>query len=73
MTSSRPYDDLGSPAQMQADCRATTARLERAARRVTAPAPSLHYDEQPAERSKPTIEVSAAAARLAGALHFHLE
>ena len=71
MTSS--YDDLATAADMQADCRATSARLERAARRATRPAPSIHFDEQPAERAKPTIEISAAAARLAGALHFHLE
>lgn len=71
MTSS--YDDLATAADMQADCRATSARLEQAARRATRPAPSIHFDEQPAERSKPTIEISEAAARLAGALHFHLE
>ena len=69
------YDDLTTPAEMHADCRAAGANLhlERAARRATRPAPSIHFDEQPAERAKPTIEISAAAARLAGALHFHLE
>lgn len=69
------YDDLGSPAEMQADCRAAGRhlRLEQAARRATRPAPSIHFDDQPGERSKPRIEISEAAARLAGALHFHLE
>ena len=43
--------------------------VERAARRATRPAPSIHYDEQPAEQPKPTIEVSEAAARLAAALY----
>ena len=73
MTTSRSHDDLGSLAQMQADCRAASARLEQAAQRATTPAPSLHFDEQPAERAKPTIEVSEATRRLAAALHFHLE
>jgi hypothetical protein len=71
MTSS--YDDLGTATDMQADCRATSDRLARAARRATRPAPSIHYDEQPAERTKPQVEFSEAAARIAGALHFHLE
>ncbi len=71
MTSS--YDDLGAPADMQADCRATSARLEQAARRATRPAPSIHFDEQPGERAKAQIPYSEAAARIAGALHFHLE
>ncbi len=70
-----PYDELSTPAEMQADCRAAGAqlRLQRAAHRATRPAPSLHFDEQPAERGKRDIEISEAAARLAGALHFHLE
>ncbi|CAN5489633.1 hypothetical protein BH11ACT8_BH11ACT8_11600 [soil metagenome] len=69
------YEDLATPAEMHADCRAAGAnlRLERAARRATRPAPSIHFDEQPGERTKPVIEFSEAAARLAGALHFHLE
>lgn len=71
MTSS--YDDLAAPADMQADCRAASARLEQAARRATRPAPSLHFDEQPTEQPKREIPYSEAAARIAGALHFHLE
>ncbi|MCW2815363.1 MAG: hypothetical protein JWN84_2818 [Nocardioides sp.] len=71
MTSS--YDDLATAAEMQADCRATSARLDRAARRAVRPAPSIHFDEQGREQPKPTIEISEAAARIAGALHFHLE
>ena len=69
------YDDLSTPAEMLADCRATGVhlRLEHAARRATRPAPSLHFDEQPGERPKGSIEISEAAARLAGALHFALE
>ena len=58
---------------MQADCRAASARLQQAARRATAPAPSIHFDEQPREQPKREIEFSEAAARIAAALHFHLE
>ena len=70
-----PYEDLATPAEMLADCRATGARLrlEQAARRATRPAPSLHFDEQPGEQAKRDIDFSEAAARLAGALHFALE
>lgn len=60
---------------MAADCRAVAGNLhlERAARRVTAPAPSITYDAFPREVRKPTIEISAAAAALAAALHLHLD
>lgn len=71
MTSS--YDDLATAADMQADCRAASARLERAARRAVRPAPSIHYDEQAGEQPKPRVEISEATARIAAALHFHLE
>ena len=71
MTSS--YDDLAALSDMQADCRATSARLAQAARLATRPAPSIHFDEQPGEQPKREIAYSAAAARIAGALHFHLE
>jgi hypothetical protein len=67
------YDDLATAADMHADCRATSARLERAARQAGRPAPSIHFDEQRAEQPKREIQYSEAAARIAGALHFHLE
>jgi hypothetical protein len=69
------YDDLATPDEMAADCRAVGARLhlDDVVRRVRRPAPSLYFDEQPDERPKRDVEISAAAARLAGALHFHLE
>lgn len=87
MTSSslRPtaYDDLATPAEMHADCCAASVnlhvelhndlRFEEVARRAARPAPSIRFDDQPAERPKPTIDFSEAAARLAGALHFHLD
>ncbi|MBC2933447.1 hypothetical protein [Nocardioides sp. zg-1228] len=83
MTSRRPAtpfsDELGTPAEMAADGRAASrnlglqSRLERAARAAGRPAPSLHFDDYPAEVGKREIRVSEAAARLAGALHLHLD
>ena len=69
------YDDLESPAQMRADCQVVgdNLRLERAARAAVRPAPGLTYDDYPREVRKRDIEISEAAARLAGALHLHLD
>jgi hypothetical protein len=73
---SRPaYDDFATTAQMHADCVAAGRhlRLEAAARRAVAPAPSLHFDDYPREVAKRDVRVSDAAARLANALHLHLD
>lgn len=80
------YDDLATPAQMAADCAAVgrnlglptaeqrrDARLARAARAATRPAPSIAYDDFPREVAKRDIAVSDAAKRLADALHLHLD
>jgi hypothetical protein len=69
------YDELATPAQMQADCRATTRnlRLERVAERVLAPAPSIHFDEFPREVPKREIRYPEAAQRIANALELHLD
>ena len=82
-TSRRPAnsfsDELGTPAEMAADGHATSrnlglqSRLERAARAAAGPAPSLRYDDYPAEVGKREIRVSDAAARIANALHLHLD
>ena len=56
--------------RMFADARATRERLREA---VLRPAPSLRYEDQAPERAKRDIEVSEAAARLAAALHLHLD
>ena len=82
-TSRRPAplfsDELGTPAEMAADGRETTrnlglqTRLERAAQAAVAPAPSLRFDDYPAEVGKREIRVSDAAARIANALHLHLD
>lgn len=69
------HDELASPAEMAADCRATgqNLRLERIARVVAAAPPSIRFEDYPAEVGKREIRVSDAAARLAGALHLHLD
>jgi hypothetical protein len=79
-TSSRlAYDDFSTPQQMHADCEATgrnlaLPKLERAARAaIEGEVPSLHFEDFPREVSKREIRVSDAAARLANALHLHLD
>ncbi|RYU09588.1 hypothetical protein [Nocardioides iriomotensis] len=64
-----PYDDAASAEQMTSDARKAAAVVT-ALRR---PAPSIRYEDYPREVPKPTIEVSEAAARLAAALHLHLD
>ena len=84
MTTSRRHatlfsDELGTPAEMAADGHAARrnlglhGRLEQAARTAQRPAPSLRFDDYPTEVVKREIRVSEAAARLAGALHLHLD
>ena len=68
-----PYEDLATPAEMHADCEAVSRRLARAARAATRPAPSIHFADYPREVPKRDVEISAAAARIAGALHLHLD
>lgn len=70
------HDELSSPAVLADDCRhllGSHRRLEQAARTAVRPAPSIHYEDFPREVSKGEIRVSDAAARLAGALHLHLD
>ncbi len=71
------YDDVDTPQQMHADCAAVgqhLPRLEKAARlAVQQDVPSLHFEDYPREVKKRDIEVSEAAARLANALHLHLD
>jgi hypothetical protein len=59
------YDDASSPDQMALDCAAVRAALR--------PAPSIRYEDYPREVTKPRIEIPAAAARLAAALHLQLD
>ena len=73
------HDELGTPAEMAADCRETgrnlhlEAHLERAARAAVAGPPSIRFEDYPAEVGKREIRISEAAARLADALHLHLD
>ncbi|NYE38879.1 hypothetical protein F4692_004034 [Nocardioides cavernae] len=82
-TSRRPSylvsDELGTPAELAADGREAgrhlgiQTRLERAAQAAVSPAPSLRFEDFPAEVGKREIRVSEAAARIANALHLHLD
>ena len=82
------YAELSTPQEMRDDARGVvdalhldtlhldTLHLDRAdavARAAVAGAPSLRYEDHPREVAKPEIRVSAAAARLAGSLHLHLD
>jgi hypothetical protein len=73
----RPYDDSDSPQQMHADCQAierNNPRLEKAARAaVEQTVPSLHFEDYPREVRKKEIKIDDATARLANALHLHLD
>ncbi len=73
-SSQLPYADLSSVAEMSRDCHEARRRLalDEAARAAVRPAPSITYDAFPREVVKQPIAVSDAAARLAGALHLHL-
>jgi hypothetical protein len=68
------YDEQDTARQMHDDCTACAASLP--AQRVpdlTAPAPSLRYDDWAEQTRKPTPEVTEAAAHLASRMHLHLD
>jgi hypothetical protein len=73
------YDELGSPAEMHADCEQVghnlglERRLARAAEAATEPAPSIHFEDYPREVPKRDIRISEAAQRLANAMELHLD
>jgi hypothetical protein len=76
------YDDASPAHEMSSDCRAVEAALrlpekrtaaERAAAAAVQPPPSILFEDYPREVAKRPIEVDAAAARLADALHLHLD
>ena len=70
---------MQTPAQMAVDCHETgrnlrlESRFDRAARAAVAAPPSLHFADYPVEIDKREIRVSDAAARLANAMHLHLD
>ena len=69
------HDELGTPAELAADCQeiGQNLRLERAAKAAVRTPPSIRFEDYPAEVGKREIRVSDAAARLANALHLHLD
>ena len=73
------YDELGTPAEMYADCEQVgrnlglERRLARAAEAATEPPPSIRFEDYPREVPKPEIRISEAAQRLANALELHLD
>ena len=77
------HDELGTPAELAADCVETgrnlgldarlERRFERAARAAVAAPPSIRFEDYPAEVGKREIRVTDAAARIANALHLHLD
>ncbi len=77
------HDELGTPAEMAADCQETGRNLrlgshlerglQRAALAAVATPPSIRFEDYPAEVGKRDIRISDAAARLANALHLHLD
>lgn len=76
MTSSHlSHSELSTPDEMAADARHATRalHLERVVRAASRPAPGLTFEEYPREVRKRDIPITAAAARLAGALHLHLD
>ena len=70
-----PYDDFETVSSMHADClqTETNLHLRKAAAIAVEPAPSIHFEDYPREVRKRDIAVSEAAARLANALHLHLD
>lgn len=73
------HDELGTPAELVADCQETGRNLrlehhlERAARAAVATPPSIRFEDYPSEVGKREIRISDAAARLANALYLHLD
>ena len=71
------HDELSTPAEMVRDCAAVTVHVPGLARAVpvaTAQAPSLAFEDFPAEvRKRGEIAIDDAAVRLANALHLHLD
>ena len=76
------YHEASTAAEMTSDCHAVEAALhlptrrtpaERALRAAVGPVPSIRYEDYPREVAKAEVEVSAAAARLAAAIHPYLD
>jgi hypothetical protein len=68
-----PYEEIDTPTAMREDAAAAGRALDRVAEAAAAGAPSLEYDDYPREVTKRDIAVDEAAARIANALHLHLD
>ncbi len=78
------HAELGTTTELRADCQAIASfapgiasamekAMQRAARRAVETPPSLLFADYPREVHKREIKVDEAAARLAAALHLHLD
>jgi hypothetical protein len=69
------YDEIDPPAAMREDAAAVgrALRLDRVAKAAAAGPPRLGYEDFPREVGKTEIAVDDAAARIANALHLHLD
>ncbi|QCX27112.1 hypothetical protein [Nocardioides jishulii] len=69
------HDELSATPELVADCRevVSSLRLERVVKAVSQEAPSIRFEDYPREVVKNEIRVSAAAARIANALHLHMD
>jgi hypothetical protein len=74
------YDDADHATAMRLDCDQVVAKLglsrpsrRSIAERAVAPVPSIRFEDNDVEVAKRDIRVSEAAARLASALHLHLD
>ena len=69
------HDEFPTTSEMAADARevVSSLRLERVVQAAVKPAPSIHFEDYPREVEKQEIQVSAAATRIANALHLHLD
>lgn len=69
------YDEIGTPAELREDAAAAgrALKLDPVAEAAAAGPPSLEYDDYPREVGKREIAVDEAAARIANALHLHLD
>jgi len=65
------YDDPSTPHEMYDDCRAVGLKLryDRIAKAANRPAPSLRFEDFPADVPKREVEISDAASRLADAIY----
>lgn len=69
------HAELAPSVELAADCHVVghNLRLPSPARARVAAAPSLRFEDYPSEVGKREIAISDAAARLANALHLHLD